>query len=367
MRERGFGAVYHPTYKDKKTGALKESSVWWLRYYVHGKRRLENSHSRNRSDAVRLLKKRLGELVDGRLQVTAIQRTCFSELAEMLRNDYEVNARRSLIRAERSVSHLRQFFGHDRAVAITSDQISAYVAFRKRDGAANATINRELAALRRMFRLGKRAGKVGELPFVALLQEDNIRRGFFEPAQFQAVLRHLPDDLKPVVEVAYITGWRVPSEVITRQWQHVDFNNGWLRLEPGETKNRKGRNFPMTERLRAVLQQQRERTSALERSTAKIIPWVFHRNGRPIKSLYISWRKACLAAALPGRILHDFRRTAVRSLERAGVPRADAMAMVGHLTESIYRRYAISDEASLKDSAIKLDQLHKEDLAGPDT
>ena len=367
MRERGFGAVYRPTYKDRKTDELKESSIWWIRYYVHGKRRLENVHSRNRADAVNLLKKRLGELVDGKLQATAIQRTRFTELAEMLRNDYQVNARRSLIRAERSISHLSEFFGQDRAITITSDRISAYVAFRKREGAANATINRELAALRRMFRLGKRAGKIGELPFISLLQEDNIRKGFFEPAQCQAVLRHLPDDLKPVVEVAYITGWRVPSEVLTRQWQHVDFDNGWLRLEPGETKNRKGRNFPMTERLRTALQHQRERTSALERSTGKIIPWVFHRNGRPIKSLYTSWRKACRAARLPGRIPHDFRRTAVRNLERAGVPRSDAMAMIGHLTESIYRRYAISDEASLRESAIKLDRLHRDDSPGLNT
>ena len=48
----------------------------------------------------------------------------------------------------------------------------------------------------------------------------------------------------------------------------------------------------------------------------------------------------------------------MRNLERAGVPRSDAMAMVGHLTESIYRRYAISDEASLRESAAKLDALH---------
>ena len=123
----------------------------------------------------------------------------------------------------------------------------------------------------------------------------------------------------------------------------------------------------MTERLRALLQHQRERTSALEQSTGTVIPWVFHRNGRPIKSLYASWRKACRATALSGRILHDFRRTAVRNLERAGVPRADAMAMVGHLTESIYRRYAIRDEANLRESAIKLDRLHKDDLALSET
>jgi integrase len=67
-----------------------------------------------------------------------------------------------------------------------------------------------------------------------------------------------------------------------------------------------------------------------------------------------SWRAACLAAGSPGRIPHDFRRTAVRNLERAGVPRSTAMAMVGHKTESIYRRYAIVDEIMLREGAEKL-------------
>ena len=106
------------------------------------------------------------------------------------------------------------------------------------------------------------------------------------------------------------------------------------------------------------VQQQRERTTALEHETDRIIPWVFHCRGKPIKSFYKAWRNACSAAGVPGRIPHDFRRTAVRNLERAGVPRSDAMAMVGHLTESIYRRYAISDEASLRESAAKLDSFH---------
>ena len=66
---------------------------------------------------------------------------------------------------------------------------------------------------------------------------------------------------------------------------------------------------------------------------------------------------------MPGRIRHDFRRTAVRNLERAGVPRSDAKAMVGHLTDSIYNRYAISDEASLKESAEKLSRLHQREKA----
>jgi hypothetical protein len=209
MKERGFGGVYLPTYKDKKTGDLKQSSIWWIQYYAHGKKKLENSHSRNRNDALKLLKKRLGEVVEGKLIASAIERTRFNDLSDMLINDYLINARRSLIRAKRSVSHLSEFFGMDRAIEVTPDRIISYAAFRQRHGAANATINRELAALRRMFRLGKRAGKVGVVPHISLLQEDNVRKGFFEWDQIESVVRHLTDDLEPVVQVAYITGWRV--------------------------------------------------------------------------------------------------------------------------------------------------------------
>ena len=95
----------------------------------------------------------------------------------------------------------------------------------------------------------------------------------------------------------------------------------------------------------------------MQRKTGRIIPWVFHRDGKPLKTFYKTWHRACRAAGVPGRIPHDLRRTAVRNLERAGVPRSAAMAMVGHKTESIYRRYAIVDEAMLKAGAERLARL----------
>jgi len=81
----------------------------------------------------------------------------------------------------------------------------------------------------------------------------------------------------------------------------------------------------------------------------------FHRDGERIKNLRKAWDTACKAAGCPGRIPHDFRRTAVRNLERAGVPRSAAMAMVGHKTEAIYRRYAIVDTGVLREAATKID------------
>ncbi len=113
---------------------------------------------------------------------------------------------------------------------------------------------------------------------------------------------------------------------------------------------------PFTPELAALLEAQKARTDALCRETRRIVPQVFHRRGLPIKDFRGAWRSACKAAGLPGRIPHDFRRTAVRNLERARVPRSVAMMLTGHKTESVYRRYAIVSESDLRAAA---EQLHQ--------
>lgn len=110
----------------------------------------------------------------------------------------------------------------------------------------------------------------------------------------------------------------------------------------------------MTTELRKVLQKQLNSVKALQEA-GKVVPFVFHwSDGSQIKDFRKTWANACEAAGFPGKKFHDLRRTAVRSLERAGIPRSTAMAMVGHKTESIYRRYAIVDEAMHREAAEKL-------------
>jgi len=75
---------------------------------------------------------------------------------------------------------------------------------------------------------------------------------------------------------------------------------GWLRLELGETKNDDGRNFPLTQELRAVLEEQVSKTRALELATGQIIQWLFHRNGEPIKNFRRAWLSAGKLAGVPG-------------------------------------------------------------------
>jgi integrase len=288
-----------------------------------------------------------------------VDRTTFADLCTVILDDYKANGRRMLAKLGGKLANLREFFGMDLARDITTDRITAYIASRL-EAAKPATVNRELAALKRAFRLAHEAGKVANVPRISLLREDNARTGFFEEDQFRAVLKCLPGDIKPFVVTAYFTGWRVDSEILTRKRHHLDLGAGWLRLEPGETKNRKGRMFPvdLLPELRAVLKEQVAKTRAFEKATGSIVPWLFHRNGRPIRDFRSAWKTACLAAGVPGRIPHDFHRTAVRNLERAGVSRSAAMAMTGHLTEAVYRRYAIVDESMVREGVVKLAAFH---------
>ncbi len=274
---------------------------------------------------------------------------------------------------------------------ITGDLISAYVAKRKSDvtvlpartkktrggvitiperqkSVANATINRELAWLKQMFQLAIRAGRLSadSKPYIELLPEHNVRAGFFEADQFHAVLRKLPEDLRPVVQFGYLTGWRIKSEVLPLEWRQIDFKAGEVRLDPGTTKNKEGRTFPFTGDLRRLLEAQHAERDRL-RKQGHVVPWVFFRmvaEGRggplkphPIKSCSKAFATACRAAGCPGRIPHDLRRTAVRNLERLGVSRSVAMKLTGHKTESVYRRYAIVSAGDLREAAAKLDGL----------
>lgn len=110
--------------------------------------------------------------------------------------------------------------------SLTTADVRAYVTQRRADGAANGTITRELSALKRMFTLACQAGKLLVSPHIPMLQEDNVRRGFFDREQFEAVRRRLPEDVRPVVTFGYLTGWRINSEVLTLQWHQVDLRAG---------------------------------------------------------------------------------------------------------------------------------------------
>ena len=146
------------------------------------------------------------------------------------------------------------------------------------------------------------------------------------------------------------------SEVLPLEWRNVDLKAGAVTLDPGTTKNGEGRTIYLTAALRTLLEAQKAAGEALAKTQETITPRVFHRHGKPIRHFYKAWRTACEAAGCPGKLLHDFRRTAVRNYVRAGIPERVAMAMSGHKTRSVFDRYDIVSPTDLRAAAATMDR-----------
>jgi integrase len=348
MRPRGTGCIYQRPGHDAR---------WHLKYYdARGKPHYESAATC--ADAERLRRRRLGEVAQGRRLVgRERERTTFDDLERFIVDDYRLRGRKSLDSVCQSFRALRRVFGGRRASDIGYEDLTRYAADR---GAAPATVRRELVLLHRAFVLARRAGRVAEVPSFPTITVDNARGGFFELDAWRAMRVHLAPHLQDACDCLYLTGWRV-MEVLSLRWADVDIERGWITLPGRATKNGRARTFPFRDfpDLAELLERRRALTDAAQRAGARIVRWVFHDAGEPLfgadrrpkRSFRRAWWRACAAAGQPGRLLHDFRRTAVRNFERAGVPRAAAaMALVGHKTESVYRRYDIVSERDLTDA-----------------
>ena len=255
----------------------------------------------------------------------------------------------------RITKHLLPYFTADRKLReVRTDLLRSYIVHRQSERAANATINLELAVLKRAYALAIEAGLLTHRPAFPKIRIRNARQKFFELDQYRSVLKACPDYLQAPVIFAYWTGWRFRSEIITLQWRHVDRAAGEIRLDIGSTKNGEGRILPYTavQELRELIDQQwawhQERAAA-----GFICPWVFPSAGGyqlRVSTYRRDWDKARRRAGVPGLVLHDFRRTAIRNLVRAGVPDVIAMKISGHKTRQIFDRYNIVSATDLREA-----------------
>lgn len=182
-RSRGDGLYRRP-----------DSAIWWMSYQdALGRRVRMSTGTSDKGAAQSFLDDRRGRVVQGEPVVTGAHRVTVNDLADDLETEYKVNARRSLDRLQDALTHVRRAFGTMKAQAITTSGIRAYIAQRQSAGAANATINLELAALKRSFRLAVEGGRLLHRPHVPMLEVRNARKGFFDREQVESLLKHLPD------------------------------------------------------------------------------------------------------------------------------------------------------------------------------
>jgi integrase len=388
-RVRGGGSIFKPKYR-AKNGEVRESRIWWIKYHKYGRPLRESSESEKQVVAERLLRRRLGEIEAGiSAPQTGARRLRYENLRETLLFDYKTNKRKSLLKRIDGTEYicglpaLDKFFRNSRVADIETTRIREFIAKRTKDAIPNATINRSLALLRRMFYLAKQDGRLRFIPHFPMLKENNVRKGFLVHDHYTLVRDALPDYLKPVVATGYFTGMR-EGEILPLLCSQVSFKDNHVLLDPGTTKNDDPRTVSLASELRAILEMQFDR----RKLECPDCPFLFFHDGKRIRSFRKAWRNTCVRLGLGrficahcgsetvgtkrcarcsklrkedkrrylGLLFHDLRRTAVRNLIRAGVPEKVAMRISGHKTREVFDRYNIVSEHDLKDAARKLDK-----------
>jgi integrase len=375
-RSRGTGSIYKPA----------GSQNWSIKFVAQGRRIFEPTGTSDWSKAQQLLTQRLHELDTGKFIGPEIRRGTVSDLAEDFLRDYRIHDRKSLSHAERRWRlHLKPFFGGVRVGEITSTFVGKYVDQRLTAGASNASINRELAALKRMFHLAAKATppKVTWLPAFPHLKENNVRKGFVDDKQFEALAASAGELwLRAFLEVAYTYAWR-KAELMGLRVRQVDVAGKTLRLDVGATKNDDGREVRLSPTACTLLEK------CIQGKTQE--DHVFTREGKPVKDFRGTWAKLCVAVGLgqmfcracekpvtgekcecgsrgrelkySGLIVHDLRRSAARSSLNAGVREKTIMRMGGWRTRSVFDRYSIVDQTDIDDAIVKVQKQRKRNLA----
>jgi integrase len=342
MRKPTSGRIYKRFNRDPATVSKIPHSLWTIRL----KGRDYPTGTDDYKIAEKQLFRRIGELAnERRRELQGAEGVLVADLLDMVRKGYQREGRSNLKTVDGEIRlHLGPKLGQRRAIEIGKADIDSYKDARLEEQASKATVNCELAVLMRGFRLAIDQGKLTSAPPIKKLMLNNVRTGFLGIDQYQALYNELPPYLKPVLCVAFHYGLR-KGECLQLRINQVDLSQREIRLaEPGTTKNNQGRTASLYGEPLQCLTDWIHASSEAHPDC----PWLFHDKGLPLQSFRKAWASACKRAGVPDLLFHDLRRSAVRSLTRAGIPRPVATRITGHKTESVYRRYDVVDATDLR-------------------
>lgn len=346
-RDRGDGGLFK----------LGNSEKWYTK--VRGKR--QSTGTVVKEEAKKILQARLGRASLGLADPNDLRKVKYEGIRDALLADYangKQNGRSLVTKADGTrtvwgLDHLNSFFTGRSVVDIDTKLLRQFIEQRKRDGAENGTINRNLCLLRRMIRLAAQENPSIRSPHFPLLEEPKPRQGFIDEKQFLKLYEELKPSLRPFVVFLYTTGCRT-GEAKSLRWNQVDWTERVVRVGAEQTKNDEPRTIPLDDNVVRLLEAipQSERGELLF----------------PVGCYRKAWITACCRAGLgtrtPGKqnggygqyeglIPHDLRRSAVRNLRKAGVGEVVAMSVSGHKTAEVFRRYDITDDSD-KREAVRL-------------
>ncbi len=364
-RRRGSGSIFRQPGTDN----------WTIQYYARGGKRVrEATGSDDYKAAQQKLTQRLNQIDKGEYTERPAKPKTVAELYEELRRHYRVNRRRSLKSLEFRWKHLK-VFADFLAIHIDKPRLEAYIDERLKQGASNASANREMSALKTCFRIGQ----VPRMPQFPHLVEDNVRTGFIKQHEFDRMIPRADQLwLRLFLECGFTYGWR-KGELLSLRVEQADLLTKTMHLDPIQTKNARPREVAMTATVYELIKQAVIGKDPGDRLLTR-------KGNKPVKDFRESWQKLCVRSGLgkftcrkcekvgdgdkckcgsrafkyKGRTPHDFRRSAAKQLREAGVAETTIMAIAGWSTREMFIRYGITDGSDIRAAVVKLEQARVE-------
>jgi integrase len=340
--KRGQGSVYQP----------KNSRNWWIKFSTNGRVTQKSAETESRREALDFLKAEILKHANGDAAVDSGKVTV-DDLYSVLLRDYEINQKAHWWAKLNWTKHLEPFFGGMQAKNVGTETLSRYIEARRKENAANGSINRELSLLQRAFMLGyeSQPRKVARPLRFHRLAESKPRQGFIEAKQYDALAANCSDlFMRSMLALAYSFGFR-KAELLTLKVSDVNLLADTVQLR--DSKNGEARKVSLTQDAKNLL------AACIAGKNPEDA--VFTRGkGKAVADFRGTWDKITLAAGVPGLLFHDLRRSAVRNMVRAGIPEVVCMKVSGHKTRNVFDRYNITSERDLADAARKIELSYRQ-------
>jgi integrase len=327
-------------------GIYKRGGKWCIDYYDQNHARVqESSRSSRRADAEALLNLRKSEILRGVYKRPV--RITIGEFGTRYMEYAKAN-KRSWLRDEQMLKHLKEFFGTERQLAdITAADIEGYK-LRRKARVSGSTVNRELALLKRMFNLAISWDLFLDLnPFrkVKFFREVNFGLRIVSPEEEETLLRNASPYIQDIVRFGLNTGLRI-GEIFGLQWANVDLEKDILNVFAPKTQ--KTRAVPINSEARKVLEYW-----ALGRRN----DFVFYNpeTGTPFVDLKAGFGLACRKSGIEGVTWHTLRHTFASRLVDRGVDIVTVQQLLGHSTVTVTMRYTHTNLDSKRAAVARLE------------
>lgn len=336
-------------------GLYKRGKTWWMSYVADGTQRCESTRTSNKRLAAKILNLKVTEIIEGRFRLPKSNPPGLIQFSEQFLDT--VRHQNTRKRYASSIAGLRAHFGDAKLTEITAERIDEFKDSRLASNVRTATVNRDLAVLRRMLRIAERKRLVNVTPFreVEMLEERKERRQphILTCEEEKRLLAVASDHIRVLATLILDTGLRSGKEALTLKWEDIDFSDDAIRIR--HSKTLAGiRSVPMSSRCKAELLKLHNQLGP------EFSKYVFANSHRPethLRSVRSAWPSVLKAAGLQYFWLYDLRHTFASRLTQAGVSPVFVAQIMGHSSPNILQTYAKAIDEYRRSAISKLESF----------